>query len=96
MVSEHVLSMRPVPLALGPAREGVRRGRSLAVLAVAALLVHAALLGGLQWTWPDTAVRLPALEVRTLGAAATATPRPEVTPPPTLAVVGDEIGRAHV
>ncbi|MEO7007528.1 MAG: hypothetical protein ABI156_00135 [Caldimonas sp.] len=75
-MSEQVLSMPPAPLPRWPAREVVRRSRALAVLAGLALLIHALLLGGVQWTWPDVAPRLPALEVRTIGATATATPSP--------------------
>ena len=83
--------MPPAPLPRWPAREAVRRSRALAVLAGLALLIHALLLGGVQWTWPDATPRLPALEVRTIGATATATPSPVA-----LSLTTTEAGNANL
>ncbi|MDQ6681071.1 MAG: hypothetical protein M3Y67_08935, partial [Pseudomonadota bacterium] len=47
-----------------------RRGRGLAASAVAALLLHAAFLSGLEWSWPGAMAPKPALRVRIVEAAA--------------------------
>ena len=65
------------------------RLKPLLLLAVGALLLHAAVLGGFQWAWPQRAVLAPpaaALQVRVVAAApvplADATPAPVEVPAP--------------
>jgi hypothetical protein len=57
------------------AHAALRRARPLALLAVAALLLHALLLAGLPWRGADTTlVPGPALQVRTIASAFTLEP----------------------
>ena len=65
----HVEFREPVP----PMR---RRLKPLALLGAATLLLHAAALGGLQWTWPqrsELVLPVAAMQVRVVAAPA---PRP--------------------
>jgi len=65
---ETLLSMHDCDsrIAAEPASRPLRRWKGLAVLSVAAVLLHAAALGGVDWTWPqrDAVPRPAAMQVR--------------------------------
>lgn len=80
--------MPPIAPVPDPGCEATRRARGLAGLTVAALLVHAAFLGGMEWAWPvSTAALRPgvALHVRALDGPA----RPAPIAPPAPAAQPD-------